>query len=112
MPDNQNNGNFAYEIVEHLAVLRSYGNGWRREINMVSWNGGVPRLDIRDWSPDHTMMSKGFTMDEEEGRILLDSLMSKYGIKEGEKSRRDDDGCKYGRYGDFLRDLPDRGYIF
>lgn len=25
----------------------------------ISWNGGVPKLDIRDWSPEYEKMGKG-----------------------------------------------------
>ena len=33
---------------------------------LISWNGREPKIDVRDWSPDHSKMSKGltFTVDE------------------------------------------------
>lgn len=46
-------GKATYEIVEPLGVLSTLRSGYTKEVNMISWNGGVPRLDIRTWSPDH-----------------------------------------------------------
>ena len=55
-----------FEIKEHLAVLNTSGNGWTREVNMVSWNGGAPKVDVREWNPEHGRMSKGITLTEPE----------------------------------------------
>ncbi|MCC8195600.1 MAG: hypothetical protein LIO49_02125 [Ruminococcus sp.] len=55
-----------YEIKEHLGILSETARGWTKELNKVSWNEGVPKYDIRDWSPDHTRMSKGVTLTEAE----------------------------------------------
>lgn len=61
-----------YEIVNHIGVLSTSPNGWTKELNVVSWNGGQEKYDIRDWSPDHTKMSKGITLNEEEvGQLRL-----------------------------------------
>lgn len=61
-----------YEIVNHIGVLSTSSNGWTKELNVVSWNGGQEKYDIRDWSPDHTKMSKGITLNEEEvGQLRL-----------------------------------------
>ncbi len=66
---------FSFEIKKELAVLSSSAkSGWSRELNFVSWNGGDPKLDIRDWSPDHTKMGKGVTLSREEAAILLTVL--------------------------------------
>ena len=55
-----------YEITEHLGVISETSRGWTREVNMISWNGREPKIDVRDWSPDHTKMSKGITFTVEE----------------------------------------------
>lgn len=53
---------FSFDIKKELAVLSSSAkSGWNRELNFVSWNGANPKLDIRDWSPDHEKMGKGVT---------------------------------------------------
>ena len=33
--------------------------GWERQLNLIGWNDGEPKYDIRDWSPDGTRMGKG-----------------------------------------------------
>lgn len=58
--------NFKFEILQHLCVLSDKGNNWRREVNLVRWNDGVPKFDIRDWSYDRTQMSKGITLTKNE----------------------------------------------
>ena len=42
-----------FEITEHIGVLCVYHTGWKKELNLVSWNGNAPKNDIRDWDPDH-----------------------------------------------------------
>ena len=39
------------EIVETIAVLSENEKGYTKEINLVSWNGAEPKLDIRNWYP-------------------------------------------------------------
>ncbi|HZK42564.1 MAG TPA: PC4/YdbC family ssDNA-binding protein [Clostridia bacterium] len=66
---------FKFEIKKEIAVLSSSPkSGWNRELNFVSWNGNAPKLDIRDWSPDHTKMGKGITLSHEETAILMTIL--------------------------------------
>ncbi len=55
-----------YEITEHLGVTSETARGWTREVNMISWNGREPKVDIRDWSPEHDKMSKGLTFTKDE----------------------------------------------
>ena len=57
---------FQYEIVEHIGVLSESSKGWKKELNKISWNGGAPKYDIRDWAPEHEKMGKGVTLSEEE----------------------------------------------
>lgn len=68
---------FKYEIVEKLGVLSESPKGWTKELNRISWNSGEPKLDIRDWAPEHEKMGKGVTLTEEEAKVLLDLLQSK-----------------------------------
>lgn len=55
-----------FEIVKNLGVLSESPKGWQKEINLVSWNERSPRVDIREWGPDHERMSKGVTLSKEE----------------------------------------------
>lgn len=63
-----------YEIKKEIAVLSTSKSGWNREINFVSWNEAKPKLDIRDWAPDHAKMGKGVTLTQEEAAILREIL--------------------------------------
>ncbi|MBO5477842.1 MAG: hypothetical protein J6A15_08845 [Clostridia bacterium] len=63
-----------YEIVKSLGVLSESANGWKRELNLISWNGRAPKYDIRDWDPEHEKMSKGITLSQEEMEILVDLM--------------------------------------
>lgn len=65
---------FKYEIVKKLGILSASKSGWTREINLVSWNGGDPKYDIRDWAPDHEKMGKGISMNQEETDKLTEIL--------------------------------------
>ncbi len=65
---------FKYEIIEELGILSESKSGWTREVNMVSWNGGAPKLDIRDWAPDHEKMGKGVSLNEKEVEKLKEIL--------------------------------------
>lgn len=55
-----------YEIMEEIGVLSESAKGWKKELNLVSWNGREPKYDIRDWAPDHEKMGKGMTLSKEE----------------------------------------------
>ena len=68
MPD------FKYEIVEHLGVLSETDKGWKKELNLVSWNDREPKYDLRDWSENHDRMNKGITLTKEEANMLKDIL--------------------------------------
>ncbi len=67
---------FKYEIVEELGVISENAKGWTKELNLISWNGGKPKYDIRDWAPEHEKMAKGVTLTEEEAQSLKDLLNS------------------------------------
>lgn len=77
-----------FEIQEHIGVLDLVGRGepsWTKELNIVSWNGGPAKYDIRDWSPDHERMSRGITLTEQQTRTLAEILADKFGMKEEER---------------------------
>ena len=33
-----------FEIKEHIGVLCVYHTGWKKELNLVSWNGNAPEV--------------------------------------------------------------------
>ena len=63
-----------FDIVRKFGLLSDGGRSWRKELNIVSWNGREPKLDIREWSEDHLRMGKGVTMTREEGGRLYEYL--------------------------------------
>lgn len=48
------NSDITYDIKEHIGVIKTFNTGWQKELNIVSWNGGNPKYDIREWDMDHT----------------------------------------------------------
>lgn len=65
---------FSFEIKKEIGELSSSKSGWKREINLVSWNGAKAKFDIRDWAPDHSKMGKGLSLTREEAAILREIL--------------------------------------
>ncbi len=65
---------FKYEIKETLGVISESSNGWSRELNLISWNEGKPKYDVRDWAPEHEKMGKGIGLTKEELESLYDII--------------------------------------
>lgn len=63
--------NINHEIIEHVGVL-SEKDSWRKEVNVISWNGGLAKYDIRTWNEDHTKCGKGVTLTSEEWDKLME----------------------------------------
>lgn len=68
------NGDFKYEVINELGVVSEGSKGWKKEFNRVSWNGGEPKYDIRDWDETHEKMGKGITISEQELRKLKELI--------------------------------------
>ena len=66
-----------YEITKHIGVLSESAKGWKKELNLISWNGRDPKYDIREWAPEREKMGKGITLSMEEAsglKRLLDEI--------------------------------------
>lgn len=63
-----------FEIKENVGVLSESSKGWKKELNLISWNDKEPKFDIREWSPDHQKMGKGATLSREELKSLKEIL--------------------------------------
>ncbi|MDR2543613.1 MAG: hypothetical protein LBC80_09255 [Treponema sp.] len=72
-----------FEITRHFGVISSEKSGWQKELNLVSWNGRAPKLDLRDWAPDHQKMGKGVTLTESEAAALAELLVLALAKNEG-----------------------------
>ncbi len=83
MPKNKNanskgNGEIDFNLIEGLGTLGAYKTGWTKEANIVSWNGGMPKIDIRDWDPEHERMSRGVTLHPSEAKKLVEALLNRF----------------------------------
>ena len=70
-----------FEIVEHIGVIDEISNRdekWTKEVNVVAWNGGKPKIDIRDWSSNHQRMSRGITLTEDQAIKMTKALADRY----------------------------------
>ena len=65
-----------YEIKRHIGVIGEGTKGWKKEVNLVSWNDRKPKLDIRDWDENHEKMGKGVTLNKSEVEELRKLLSS------------------------------------
>ena len=80
MAENRNN-DVTFDIMEHIAVLDEIGGReekWTKEINVVAWNGGKPKIDVRDWNDSHDRMSRGITLTEEQAMKMTKALVDRY----------------------------------
>jgi hypothetical protein len=67
-------GDFKFEIEKNFGELSESPKGWKKEFNLVSFNGREAKYDIREWDPEHEKMSKGLTFTKEEITKLKDLL--------------------------------------
>jgi len=74
---NNENREVTFKIVENVGVMATYENAWSKEVNIVEWNGGNAKFDIRDWDPTHERMRKGITLRRDEA-LELAKILSKY----------------------------------
>ena len=68
-----------YDIKKRLGVVSRARNGWTKEMNLVAWNDGEPRDELRSWSPDHSRMGKGISLSVVEMdslKKILDDIIS------------------------------------
>ena len=63
-----------FEIVKEIAVLSTSDSGYTKELNLIAWNGNVPKYDIRSFSPKREKCGKGITLTKAEAKSLLAAL--------------------------------------
>ena len=77
-----------YDIKKRLGVVSRARNGWTKEMNLVAWNDGEPRYELRSWSPDHSRMGKGISLSlVEMGSLkkILDDVISSVTVVQEEQ---------------------------
>lgn len=65
-----------YEIEKELGYISESAKGWKKELNLISWNGKEAKYDLRDWAPEHEKMGKGVTLSNDELKALKELLNS------------------------------------
>lgn len=65
-----------YEIKETMGVIAESAKGWKKELNLISWNGQEAKYDLREWAPGHEKMGKGVTLSNDELKVLKELLNS------------------------------------
>ena len=63
-----------YEIKKEIGDLSENAKGWKKQLNLISWNNADAKYDIREWAPEHEKMGKGITLTKAEAQVLLDLL--------------------------------------
>lgn len=67
----KNSQDIRCEIVEQLLVIEERNAGWNLELNIVKWNDGEPKYDIRPWNEDHSRSGKGLTLTEDNLKSIV-----------------------------------------
>ena len=63
-----------FDIIKNIGILSEGAKGWKREVNIMSWNDRKAKIDIRDWDESHVKMGKGITLSKDELKLLKDFL--------------------------------------
>lgn len=64
----------SFSIQQTIQVLPApEGNKRHIEVNIISWFGKEPKVDIRSWSSDRSECGKGITMSKEEFNKIIEN---------------------------------------
>lgn len=63
-----------FKIKQELGSISESSKGWKKELNLISWNDKDPKYDLRDWAPEHNKMGKGVTLTLPELKELKELL--------------------------------------
>ncbi|MBU3182762.1 YdbC family protein [Clostridium psychrophilum] len=63
-----------YDILKKLGILSEGSKGWKKEVNIISWNNKNAKIDMRDWDEEHIKMRKGITLNKTELKQLKEIL--------------------------------------
>ena len=70
-----------FEIDKQIGVIATHDSGWKKELNIVAWNGQKPKFDIRDWNEKHDRMGKGITLLDTEMKRVVELYMEQQDSK-------------------------------
>lgn len=87
MDNNTNNRlpekEYRVEILQHIGTLSERidkvdrVSKWQLELNLVSFDGRLPLYDLREWSPDHSVMKNGIRLNNSQMKKLTEILTSR-----------------------------------
>ena len=63
-----------FNLIKHICSF-SENKGYRKEINLISWDSKPPVVDIRNWMPNGRP-GKGITLTPEEARMVAEALLN------------------------------------
>ena len=63
-------------VEKELGVIATKPGDMTLQINVVKWNNGKPKVDIRSWNEDRSRMSKGLGFNKYEIKVLKELLNS------------------------------------
>lgn len=63
---------FKYELKKHVATLSEDDKGYSVQVNVISYNGRTPKMDIRTWKDGR--MLKGICLNADETSALIEAL--------------------------------------
>ena len=79
---------FNFDITEEIGEISKNDKGYSKEVNLISYNGAKPKIDIRNWSideDDNKKMGKGITLTEDEAIKLMEILNEYFGEEDSEE---------------------------
>lgn len=78
---------FSYKIIKHIAVL-TQGQAISKEVNIVQYSDGVPRLDVRVWKrkDGEEQLLKGITLTDAEA-VTLEAVLHEYNQEKAAEGR-------------------------
>ena len=66
---------FEYKIIEQYGEISRDNTGrFTKEVNLISYRGAEPKIDIRKWDRAAGIMQRGITLDRAELETLKDIL--------------------------------------
>jgi hypothetical protein len=63
-----------FDIEKTFGELSESSKGWKKELNLISWNDRPAKFDLREWDPNHQKMGKGITLSKDELLALKEIL--------------------------------------
>ena len=73
-----------YSVEKQIGVISSSGV-WETQLNLISWNHGKPKYDLRKWNTETGKMSKGISLTKDELVSLIDLVNDYFELRGDEE---------------------------